>query len=93
MLLDKCIEYLKWRTEIANAPIPDPFYNQKVEIANNRWNELCDYCSDNVNIDDIKDNLDIYIGFQDYKTYNEEQYDMYGRRLMKMMELIENGLG
>ena len=92
MLLDKCIEYLKLRHEIAVMSKPDASFNEKVKKVNNCWIELCAY-SDREDVDDIKDNLDIYIGFQDYKTYNEEQYDMYGRRLMKMMELIENGLG
>ncbi len=92
MLLDKCIEYLKLRHEIAVMSKPDVSFNEKVKKVNHYWIELCAY-SDREDIDDIKDNLDIYIGFQDDITYSEEWYQIYGKRLMKMMGLIKNGLG
>jgi len=92
MLLDKCIEYLKLRHEIAVMSKPDASFNEKVKKVNNCWIELCAY-SDRDDIDDIKDNLDIYIGFQDEIGYAEEWYQIYAKRLMKMMGLIENGLG
>lgn len=92
MLLDKCIEYLKLRHEIAVMSKPDASFNEKVKKVNNCWIELCAY-SDRDDIDDIKDNLDIYIGFQDEIEYAEEWYQIYAKRLMKMMGLIENGMG
>jgi len=92
MLLDKCIEYLKLRHEIATMAKPDASFNKKVKKVNNCWIELCAY-SDRDDIDDIKDNLDIYIGFQDEIEYAEEWYQIYAKRLMKMMGLIENGRG
>jgi len=92
MLLDKCIEYLKLRHEIAVMSKPDASFNEKVKKVNNCWIELYAY-SDREDADDIKDNLDIYIGFQDEIEYVEQWYQIYAKRLMKMMGLIENGLG
>lgn len=90
MLLEKCIKYLKLRHEIGTMSKPDASFDKKVKKVNNCWIELCAY-SDREDVDDIKDNLDIYIGFQDEIECTEEWYQIYAKRLMKMM-CLKDGL-